>query len=113
MVFRLLIKLEAWDLKIISLKLWLIIKEEIFTLFTFFLGLIGLLYQLKKNKNDAISCLLIIPIYRNSNCIYLNVVPFQPRERDYAYVGSFYAYAIWIGLGVLAIIDFLSKNSQR
>jgi tetratricopeptide (TPR) repeat protein len=42
--------------------------------------------------------------------IYLNVVPFQPRERDYAYVGSFYAFAIWIGLGVLGIYDFLSKR---
>jgi tetratricopeptide (TPR) repeat protein len=42
--------------------------------------------------------------------IYLNIVPFQPRERDYAYVGSFYAFAIWIGLGVLGIYDFISKH---
>ena len=41
--------------------------------------------------------------------IYLNQTPMQPRERDYAYAGSFYAYAIWIGLGVAAIADWLKK----
>ena len=42
--------------------------------------------------------------------IYLNQTPMQPRERDYAYAGSFYAYAIWCGLGVLAIIDILKRK---
>ena len=42
--------------------------------------------------------------------IYLNQTPMQPRERDYAYAGSFYAYAIWCGLGVLAILDLLKKK---
>ena len=44
--------------------------------------------------------------------IYLNQTPMQPRERDYAYAGSFYAYAIWCGLGVLAIIDLLKKKAK-
>ena len=44
--------------------------------------------------------------------IYLNQTPIQPRERDYAYAGSFYAYAIWCGLGVLAIIDLLKKKAK-
>ena len=44
--------------------------------------------------------------------IYLNQNPMQPRERDYAYAGSFYAYAIWCGLGVLAIIDLLKKKAK-
>lgn len=44
--------------------------------------------------------------------IYLNQTPMQPRERDYAYAGSFYAYAIWCGLGVLAIIDILKKKAK-
>ncbi len=44
--------------------------------------------------------------------IYLNQTPMQPRERDYAYAGSFYAYAIWCGLGVLAIINLLKKKAK-
>ena len=42
--------------------------------------------------------------------VYLNPEPLQPRERDYAYVGSFYAYAIWIGLGVLGLFELLRKR---
>ena len=42
--------------------------------------------------------------------LYLNQTPQQPRERDYAYAGSFYAFAIWIGLGVAAIAEYLSKK---
>lgn len=44
--------------------------------------------------------------------IYLNQTPMQPRERDYAYAGSFYAYAIWCGLGVLAIINLLKQKMK-
>ena len=44
--------------------------------------------------------------------IYLNQVPMQPRERDYAYAGSFYAFAIWCGLGVLAILDLLKEHAK-
>ena len=44
--------------------------------------------------------------------IYLNQTPMQPRERDYAYAGSFYAYAIWCGLGVLSIIDILKRKMK-
>ena len=42
--------------------------------------------------------------------VYLNQYPLQPRERDYAYAGSFYAFSIWVGLGVLGLIRYLSKN---
>ena len=42
--------------------------------------------------------------------VYLNQYPYQPRERDYAYTGSFYAFAIWIGLGVMALTDMLGKK---
>ena len=74
------------------------------------LGLIGMLFHFKKNNQDALSVLLFFLFTGALIIVYLNVVPFQPRERDYAYVGSFYAFAIWIGLGVLGIYDFLSKN---
>ncbi len=74
------------------------------------LGLIGMLFHFKKNNQDALAVLLFFLFTGVLIIIYLNIVPFQPRERDYAYVGSFYAFAIWIGLGVLGIYDFLSKN---
>ena len=74
------------------------------------LGLIGMLFHFKQNNQDALTVLLFFLFTGVLIIIYLNVVPFQPRERDYAYVGSFYAFAIWIGLGVLGIYDFLSKR---
>ena len=74
------------------------------------LGLIGMLFHFKKNNQDALAVLLFFLFTGVLIIIYLNVVPFQPRERDYAYVGSFYAFAIWIGLGVLGIYDFISKH---
>ena len=45
--------------------------------------------------------------------VFLNQTPMEPRERDYAYAGSFYAYAIWIGLGVLSIWEFLNKKIKN
>jgi len=74
------------------------------------LGLIGMLFHFQKNNQDALSVLLFFLFTGVLIIVYLNVVPFQPRERDYAYVGSFYAFAIWIGLGVLGIYDLLSKS---
>ena len=74
------------------------------------LGFIGMLFHFKKNEKDALVVLLFFLFTGVLIIIYLNIVPFQPRERDYAYVGSFYAFAIWIGLGVLGIYDFLSKK---
>ena len=74
------------------------------------LGLIGMIYQFKSREQDAISVLLFFLFTGVLIIIYLNVVPFQPRERDYAYVGSFYAFSIWIGLGVLGIYNFLKNN---
>jgi hypothetical protein len=71
----------------------------------FILGLIGLLYQIKKDKNDALITSLLFFFTGIAICIYLNQAGNQPRERDYAYVGSFYAFAIWIGLGVLYVKD--------
>ena len=77
------------------------------------LGLIGLIYHFKKNNKDAISVLLFFLFTGVLIIVYLNVVPFQPRERDYAYVGSFYAFSIWIGLGVLAIYEYLNQKMSR
>ena len=75
----------------------------------FILGILGLLYQMKKDKNDALITGLLFFFTGIAICLYLNQAGNQPRERDYAYVGSFYAYAIWIGLGVLYIIELISS----
>ena len=67
------------------------------------LGLLGLWYHFKKAKGDAWTVFLLFLLTGIAIVIYLNFEPLQPRERDYAYVGSFYAFAIWIGLGVMAL----------
>ncbi len=77
-------------------------------LLPFILGLAGLFYQLKKDKRDALITGLLFFFTGFAICVYLNQAGNQPRERDYAYVGSFYAFAIWIGLGVLYVKDLLN-----
>jgi len=74
------------------------------------LGLIGLYYHAKKNIKDSIVVALLFLLTGVAIIIYLNQTPYQPRERDYAYAASFYAFAIWIAFGALAIIDFLSSK---
>lgn len=73
------------------------------------LGLIGLFFQLGRDKNNAIVVGLLFFFTGIALVIFLNSPPNEPRERDYIYVGSFYAFAIWIGLGVLALSEYLSK----
>ena len=82
----------------------------------FILGLLGLIYQLKKDKKDALVTGLLFFFTGIAIGIYLNMAGNQPRERDYAFVGSFYAFAIWIGLGVLYVKDLLTpalKNGRN
>ena len=67
------------------------------------LGLIGLVFHSIKNKKEASIVGLLFFFTGLAILIYLNTPPNEPRERDYAYVGSFYAFSIWIGLGCLAI----------
>ncbi len=74
------------------------------------LGLIGMFFHFKKNNQDALTVLLFFLFTGVLIIVYLNVVPFQPRERDYAYVGSFYAFSIWIGISVLKIYEIISKH---
>ncbi|MCW3786821.1 protein O-mannosyl-transferase family [Plebeiibacterium sediminum] len=76
------------------------------------LGLLGLLFQYqsgKKGKEGFWIVMLLFFLTGLAIVLYLNQTPLQPRERDYAYAGSFYAFAIWIGLGVLAVVDALNK----
>ncbi|MBV9986614.1 MAG: DUF2723 domain-containing protein [Chitinophagaceae bacterium] len=74
------------------------------------LGLIGLFYHFKRRGGDAMVTMLLFFFTGFAIVIYLNQAGFQPRERDYAYVGSFYAFAIWIGLGVMKVRDWFAKK---
>ena len=73
------------------------------------LGLLGFAYQVKKDKRDAFIVGLLFLLTGAAIIFYLNQAGHQPRERDYAFVGSFYAFAIWIGLGVLYVKDLFGK----
>ncbi len=77
----------------------------------FILGIIGMIYQFQKNKYDAWIVLLLFFFTGIAIVIYLNGPPLQPRERDYAYAGSYYAFCFWIGLGVLFLYDLLKKKA--
>ena len=74
------------------------------------LGLIGFFFHLNKNIKDFWVVFLLFLMTGIAIIVYLNFTPYQPRERDYAYAGSYYAFAIWIGLGVFGLIDWLSKK---
>jgi len=74
------------------------------------LGVIGALWHFKRNQKDAGVVALLFFFTGIAIVLYLNQKPLEPRERDYAYVGSFYAFAIWIGLGALAIKEWLFKK---
>jgi len=77
------------------------------------LGLIGLLFHYKKHKYDFIIVLMLYILTGLAIVVYLNQYPLQPRERDYAFAGSFYAFSIWLGLGVAGLIDALSKKVPK
>ncbi|SFC52831.1 Protein of unknown function [Parapedobacter composti] len=74
------------------------------------LGLLGAWWHFKRRQRDAGVVGLLFFMTGLAIVLYLNQTPLQPRERDYAYAGSFYAFAIWIGLGVAAITDWLAKK---
>lgn len=76
----------------------------------FILGLIGLVYQWKKDRQDTIAVFLLFFFTGIAIVLYLNQAGNQPRERDYAFVGSFYAFAIWIGLGVMMVREWFQKK---
>ncbi|MDP3928829.1 MAG: DUF2723 domain-containing protein [Bacteroidota bacterium] len=77
------------------------------------LGLLGLFFHFKKAKEDATIVMTLFLFTGFFIILYLNFPAHQPRERDYAYVGSYQTFMIWVGLGVLAIVDWLSKRINK
>ena len=73
------------------------------------LGLAGVFFHYKRKQQDFWVVMLLFLMTGLAIVVYLNQYPHQPRERDYAYAGSFYAFTIWIGLGVLALFEWFRK----
>ena len=87
--------------------------HNVFYCLPLLLGLIGLFWQAWRGQRGIRQFWVVFFLFFMTGLaivLYLNQSPQQPRERDYAYAGSFYAYAIWCGLGVLAIYDMLKKK---
>ena len=76
----------------------------------FFIGLIGLMYHAQKDLKSFYVLLALFLFTSIALKIFLNERPFEPRERDYALVGSFYVFAIWIGFGVYAIYEIIAEK---
>ena len=79
----------------------------------FILGLVGLIYQLNRDKRGFTIVMWLFVMMGIALVVYFNSSPGEVRERDYVYAGSFYAFSMWIGLGVLAIYDALSNLMKR
>ncbi|MEG0033397.1 MAG: DUF2723 domain-containing protein, partial [Mucinivorans sp.] len=77
------------------------------------LGMIGFFFQLKKEGRGFLIVSLLFFMTGIAIILYLNQTPSQPRERDYAYAASFYAFALWIGLGVMGVVNFLHNKVFR
>lgn len=84
-----------------------------FYLFPLILGLLGLMFHFYKAPKDAFVVLLLFIMTGAAIVIYLNQKTFEPRERDYAYAASFYAFALWIGLGVYALFYAYKSISKE
>lgn len=84
--------------------------KNVYFMFPLLLGLIGMYFHYLKESKGFVIVALLFFFTGLAIVIYLNQTPYQPRERDYAYAGSFYAFAIWIGLGVAALYQLLSKK---
>ena len=86
--------------------------HNVFYCMPLILGLIGLFWQAYRGRKGIQQFWVVFFLFFMTGLaivIYLNQTPMQPRERDYAYAGSFYAYAIWCGMGVAAIIELLKR----
>ena len=86
--------------------------HNVFYCLPLILGLVGLFFQAYRGARGIRQFWVVFFLFFMTGIaivLYLNQTPTQPRERDYAYAGSFYAFAIWIGLGVLGIVEGLKK----
>ena len=76
----------------------------------FILGILGMIFQYRRSKKEFFATLLLFLLTGLGLVIYSNSPPIEPRERDYALVGSFITFCIWVGMGVLFIYDIMSRK---
>lgn len=86
--------------------------KNMYFMFPLILGLVGMYFHYLRESKGFTIVMLLFFFTGLAIVIYLNQTPYQPRERDYAYAGSFYAFAIWIGLGIAAIYQLICRNRQ-
>ena len=90
--------------------------RNVFYCLPLLLGLIGLLWQAYRGQKGIQQFWVVFFLFFMTGIaivLYLNQTPMQPRERDYAYAGSFYAFAIWIGMGVAGLTHALTRKGQE
>ena len=90
--------------------------RNVFFALPLILGILGIMWQWNRGKEGKQQLWIVFMLFFMTGLaivLYLNQTPGQPRERDYAYAGSFYAFAIWIGLGVAGIVDIVKKYTKR
>jgi hypothetical protein len=85
-------------------------SRNAYYLLPFLLGIIGLVYHAQRHSKDFSVVLLLFFMTGIAIILYLNQPPVEPRERDYTFVGSFFAFSIWIGLGVMALWDTVRRK---
>jgi hypothetical protein len=83
--------------------------RNIYFFFPLFIGLAGIFWQFKKDRNGFWLVMAFFFMTGLAIILYLNQYPNQPRERDYAYAGSFYAFAIWIGMGFMLVYEMIKR----
>lgn len=76
----------------------------------FLLGLFGLIFHFQRDWRRALSVLVLFIMTGLAIIVFLNQTPMQPRERDYAYVGSFFAFSIWIGMGGVGMVELVKEH---
>ena len=90
--------------------------RNVFYALPLLLGLAGIFYQWQRGSKGRQQLWIISLLFVMTGLaivVYINQTPLEPRERDYAYAGSFYAFAIWIGLGVAAVYELLKKRLKK
>ena len=112
--------IDDWLLGCDTSKLPSDLKENkgrnVFYALPLLLGLVGMIWQWRKGSKGKQQFLVVMLLFLMTGLaivVYLNQTPLQPRERDYAYAGSFYAFAIWIGMGVGMISEKVKVKSGR
>ncbi len=88
-------------------------SRNVYFMLPFLLGLFGMVYHIKRDWRRAFSVGMLFFVTGIGIIIYLNQTPMQPRERDYSYVASFFAFSLWIGIGATAAIEWLRSLTSK